>query len=61
MKPKSYTKAQLRIFRRLVEMGESQNQMDRIKSLLEMPLFIAQVGRGKCDLMFEALKKEITK
>jgi len=26
-----------------------------------MPLFIAQVGRGKCDLMFEVLKQEITK
>jgi len=55
----SYTIAQLNQFRRLVEMGESQNQMDRIKSRLEMPGFIEEVGREKCDEMIEVLKKEI--
>lgn len=56
-----YTKRQLDEFRRLVELGESSNQMDRIESRLKMPKFVAKVGREKCDAMFEVLKKEASK
>lgn len=54
-----YTKDELDEFRELVEKGESQYQMDRIDSRLEMPKFVARVGKAKCDVMFEVLKKEI--
>ncbi len=54
-----YTKKELKEFRKLVEMGESQNQMDRINSRLEMPNFIKRVGREKCDAMFEVLEEEL--
>ena len=53
-----YTKKELNEFRRLVEMGESQHQMARIESRLQMPKFIERVGRDKCDAMFEVLKNE---
>ena len=46
-------------FRRLVEMGESHNQMDRICSRLEMPKFVERVGQTECERMFEILKKEV--
>jgi hypothetical protein len=39
-------------------MAESPRQMDRIKARLEQPKFIERVGKDKCDLMFEELKKE---
>lgn len=54
-----YTYEELKEFRRLVQMGESRRQMDRIKSRLEMPLFIKKVGRQKCEAMFEVLKTEV--
>ena len=54
-----YTDEELNEFRRLVELSESINQMDRIESRLEMPRFIERVGRDKCDAMFEVLKKEL--
>jgi len=54
-----YTQEELKEFRRLVQMGESSRQMDRIESRLEMPRFIEKVGRQKCDAMFEVLKTEI--
>lgn len=54
----AYTKEELDEFRKLVEMGESWNQMDRISSRLRMPDFIKNVGKEKCDAMFEVLKKE---
>ena len=54
----SYTQGELDAFRSLVEKGESQNQMDRIMSRIAMPPFIEEVGREKCDEMFEVLKKE---
>lgn len=53
-----YTQAEYREFKRLVEKAESRLQMDRIESRLDMPKFIERVGREKCDIMFEALKKE---
>ena len=55
----SYTEDEFDEFRSLVEAGESQNQMERIKSRLDMPKFIAKVGREKCDAMFERLKDEL--
>ena len=54
-----YTQEDLKEFRRLVQMSESNCQMDRIESRLEMPRFIEKVGRQKCDAMFEVLKVEI--
>lgn len=54
-----YTKPEIDEFRRLVELGESLRQMDRIESRLEMPRFVERVGREKCDAMFEELKKEV--
>lgn len=56
--PIEYTQKELKEFRRLVELGESLQQMDRIESRLEMPKFIERVGREKCDAMFEQLKRE---
>jgi len=53
-----YTKEELDEFRRLVELGESIQQMDRINSRLRMPKFIERVGRDKCEEMFEVLKRE---
>jgi len=53
-----FTMAELDEFRKLVELGESYDQLDRIKSRLEMPGFIERVGREKCDAMFEILKEE---
>ena len=58
MAKKLYTNKQLDEFRRLVEMGESLHQMDRIESRLEMRKFVERVGRDVCDAMFEVLKKE---
>lgn len=55
----TYTQAELKQFRRLVELGESLRQMDRIESRLRMPKFIERVGREKCDAMFEVLKAEL--
>lgn len=55
---KPYTQTEYRRFKRLVEMAESRVQMDRINSRLEMPRFIEEVGREKCDLMFAELCKK---
>lgn len=54
----TYTTDELDEFRRLVEQAESRDQMDRIKSRLDMPKFIERVGREKCDAMFAVLKAE---
>ena len=54
-----YTQEELKEFRRLVQLGESSRQTDRIESRLEIPRFIEKVGRQKCDAMFEVLKTEI--
>jgi hypothetical protein len=54
----NYTEEEFNEFRRLVEMGESHHQMDRINSRLEMPGFIKRVGKEKCDEMFDILMEE---
>jgi hypothetical protein len=56
-----YTQEELKEFRRLVQMGESAYQMDRIESRLDMPAFIKKVGKEKCDAMFEVLKTELVR
>lgn len=53
-----YTEEELNEFRDLVEAAESKNQLERIRSRLDMPKFIERVGREKCDAMFEVLKQE---
>ena len=53
-----YTKVEFTQFKKLVEMAESQDQMDRIRSRLDMPKFVETTGKEKCDFMFEELCKE---
>ena len=57
----AYSKEELDEFRELVEAGESRQQLERIRSRLNMPKFIERVGRDKCEVMFEALKAEYAK
>lgn len=54
----TYTTDELDEFRDLVEAGESQNQLERIRSRLALPKFVERVGREKCEAMFEVLKAE---
>lgn len=54
-----YDKSELDEFRRLIELTESHDQMDRIEGRMSMPAFIEKTGRDKCDAMFEVLKKEV--
>jgi len=53
-----YTKVEFAKFKKLVEMAESQDQMDRIRSGLDMPKFVETTGKEKCDYMFIELCKE---
>lgn len=53
-----YTEADYAAFRRLVLLGESQRQMARIESRLQMPKLIERLGKQVCDEMFERLKRE---
>lgn len=50
-----YTDEEIKEFTRLVELGESKNQIDRIKSRQDMPKFIQKHGKEKCDLMFKKI------
>tara|TARA_R110000737_G_scaffold325864_1_gene339364 strand:- start:254 stop:472 length:219 start_codon:yes stop_codon:yes gene_type:complete len=54
-----FTTDQLDEFRRLVELGESHQQMDRIESRLAMPKFIEKVGKDTCDEMYQVLLEEL--
>ncbi len=49
------TEEDMKEFTRLVEMGESRRQMDRITSRLEFPAFIEKHTKEKCDRMFAIL------
>jgi hypothetical protein len=51
----TYTDDELNEFRKLVELGESCHQMDRINSRLDMPHFIERVGKEKCNEMYKVL------
>lgn len=53
-----YTEADYAAFRRLVLLSESQRQMARIESRLQMPKLIERLGKQVCDEMFERLKRE---
>ena len=53
-----FTESELSEFRRLVELGESVSQMERIESRINMPDFVERVGYEKCEAMFEVLKQE---
>lgn len=48
-----YTKEEYTRFVRLVRMSGSHNQMDRINSRMDMPKLIKELGREKCDAMWE--------
>lgn len=54
-----YTEEELDEFRTLVEQSESPHQMDRIHSRMDMPKFVERVGKEKCEVMFEVLRKEL--
>lgn len=58
MEEQKFTDDELKEFRDLVEAEESRNQLERVRSRMDMPKFIARVGREKCDAMFEVLKAE---
>ena len=58
MEEQKFTDAELKEFRDLVEAAESRNQLERIRSRMDMPKFIANAGKEKCDAMFEVLKAE---
>ena len=45
----------MREFTRLVALGESARQMDRITSRMEFPKFVEKHGKEKCDAMFTKL------
>lgn len=58
MEEQKFTADELKEFRDLVEAAESRNQLERIRSRMDMPKFIDRVGQEKCDAMFEVLKAE---
>jgi len=45
----------MRQFTRLVELGESQRQMDRIEARLKWTSFLEIHSKEKCDAMFARL------
>lgn len=51
----TWTKEDITKFKRLVDMGASRNQMDRINSRLDMPQFIKDHGRSKCNAMYDII------
>lgn len=51
----TWTKEDITKFKRLIDMGASCNQMDRINSRLDMPKFIREHGRSKCDAMYDVI------
>lgn len=55
-----FTKEEFSRFFKLVEMSGSANQMDRINCRIDMPLFIKEVGRDKCDKMWELIAFGVT-
>jgi hypothetical protein len=59
MEEQKFTDDELKEFRDLVEAAESRSQLLRIRSRMDMPKFIARVGKEKCDAMFQVLKAEL--
>lgn len=55
-----FTREQFGKFFKLVNMGCSSDQMDRINSRLDMPKFIKEVGRDKCDEMYKLIENGVT-
>ena len=55
-----FTREQFGKFFKLVNMSRSSDQMDRIDSRLDMPEFINEVGRDKCDEMYELIVNGVT-
>ncbi|QCW18488.1 hypothetical protein bas09_0058 [Changchunvirus paulsarasin] len=56
----TFTKEQFSEFFRLVQMSGSCNQMDRINSRLDMPKFIKEHGRDKCNEMWRLIESGVT-
>lgn len=48
-----YTKEEYTRFVRLVRMAGSRNQMDRINARLEMPKLVQELGKDKCQVMYD--------
>ena len=55
----NFTESEWDEFREIVELGESQEEMDRIYSRLLWRKFAKRVYRENCDIIFELLKKEL--
>lgn len=55
-----FTKEEFARFFKLVQMSGSADQMDRINCRIDMPVFIKEVGRDKCDLMWQAIESGAT-
>lgn len=51
-----YTKQEYNRFARLVRMSGSPVQMDRITSRLEMPKLVKELGKEKCQQMWDDLE-----
>ena len=54
----TFTKQEYSRFVRLVRMSGSHNQMDRITSRLEMPKLVKELGREKCEAMWEVAEND---
>ena len=55
-----FPKEQFTKFFRLVTMSGSGNQMDRINARLDMPKFVAETGRDKCNEMWKLIENGVT-
>lgn len=53
-----YTKDEYRRFVRLVRMSGSHDQMDRITSRLEMPKLVKELGKEKCQAMWDVCEAD---
>lgn len=54
----TYTKEQLNEFRKLIDLGSSNNQAERSCSRVQMNTFITKTGRSVCDAMFKEIEGE---
>ncbi|HJV75387.1 MAG TPA: hypothetical protein VJ654_14265 [Noviherbaspirillum sp.] len=54
----SCTTEELCEFDRLIDMAESENQLDRIAGRIDLRKFVAKHGKEKCDAMFAHLEAE---
>jgi hypothetical protein len=56
-----WTADELKRFKRLADLSGSPRQMDRIESRIEMPKFVKEHGKEKCDAMWKHLTAKASK